>query len=187
MTKTELNNLIDLNLPDNTSKSITEQIMRDTLKAIVDEMYDYVEVNVSSDKILTCGTNAVLLLPGIGSGKYYKYHGFLEVEYNTTPFDFADNLFIGTVNNNYTGTILSSFVHLTNQKQVVEFDSKTAINGAILGNASTDVVTYGLGSNVGANFDDQGIYLTTWYGTNATVGDMTFLIKLWYKVIDFGI
>lgn len=187
MTKTELNNLIDLNLPDNTSKSITEQIMRDTLKAIVDEMYDYVEVNVSSAEILTCGTNQVQILGGPGVGKYYKYHGILEVNDNTTPFDFADNLFIGTVNNNYTGTILASTVHLSNQKQVVEFDSKTAINGPILGNASTDVVTYGLGTSIGANFDDQGIYLTTWYGTNATVGDMTMLVKLWYKVIDFGI
>lgn len=150
------------------------------------EIYNYKEVEISASEILTCGTNQVELLSGPGVGKYYKYYGILEVVENTTPFDFADNLFIGTINNNLSGTIFSMIVHQNNSNQAIEFDSKSNRITTNVNNGKPDVVNIGIGSNLSSNYSDQKIYLATLFEKNATVGDMTFRVKIWYKIETFG-
>jgi len=185
VTKTQLQALINANVSTNGSGDITGSVLNDVLLQMIDDAYEYTEVNVSASDLLIIGTNKKTILPALPSGQYYEYRGLLEWNHSGSVLELTDNFFIGEWIN-YSGTLFGA-IHLSPFNQIIEFSSLTKQIGTVFQNATTplpenDVVSYGQRNS------GNEIIMTTWYENNPTGGDFTgnALIKIWYKIRTVG-
>jgi len=138
--------------------------------------YTYTEVSISSAEILGMGGSPVEILPPTGNlNKYYQYQMLVEFTYGTVGYDFAlqsAEPCLSTLSGSLL-TVLGSAL----------FDAP----GNTVGSASNNSVN-GTTANISQELlaTTEGVYLTTESEDDATVGDGTLLVKIWYKVRTFG-
>jgi hypothetical protein len=135
-------------------------------------------VNISSAEILAMGTSPIELLPAPGVGKFYDYHGYLELTYGTTTYSLADAIMLGGLNS-YTGTFLRQSI-ISNGDNCVCFFSNTLPQETFNGTSLPELV----GNNI--ILLDEPIVLTTWNGTDPTLGDGTLRAIITYTTRTFG-
>jgi len=152
--------------------SIIQEI--ETIESNLPESLTYTEVAISSAQILDLGNTPIELLPNADANKYYEIQKFiLEFTELTTPYTFNDAINIYGIN---------SYAYLTESILTSGTSNVTVIN-----NYGSDIATYVDTLNVvNRQGLGGGIQISTYNGTNPTLGDGTILVKIWYRVRTFG-
>lgn len=139
--------------------------------------YTYTEVVVTDTEIKTMGSSPVTLLAAPGANKYYEYYGFIEYTAGATAYTFAnDNIIIGD-DDTYAGDYIALNLINSTIDHTAGFNSFA--KGQELGYAGGPHVGYPVKIN-------KALKLFTYNATDPTLGDGTFLVKIWYKVKTFG-
>ncbi len=136
--------------------------------------YTYAEVEVSSAQIRNLGVNPITLIPALGQDKYPQYFGIFEFTAGSEEFDFDPMVsYINIGEKDYSGLSsinnVSLFSLFSGEKVIIEFNS-----GAINQNPN-----WYFGIN-------QPIKMWISDGSEASLGNGTGLVKIWYKVRNFG-
>ena len=136
---------------------------------------DYTEaiVNISSAQILSLGSSPVELLPAAGINNYYEIEKvILEYTHVSTAYNFGFPLFVYSNQGEY-----AAFTGLIQNAQN-KFVKLTAFN-----------TTYGSTYNAITNSNslNEKVTLNTWNNNNPSLGDGTIRVKIYYKVITFGV
>jgi hypothetical protein len=149
--------------PAGSSYSASLQQVYDSFN-IVNSIWDYKVVDVTSSDILNIGTSPIILLSG-DTTIYYDYKIIIEYTHVTTPY----TLF------NFSGDLVLRYDATYNIPQLI-----TTTNNSV-------AITFPTITNGRINMSPiQDVILTTNNGTDPTLGDGTIKVKIWYKRLTFG-
>ena len=123
----------------------------------------YSAVTITSGQTLSIGSSPVEILPAPGVNKYYDFKVFFEYVFNTTAYS-------------STGTLV--LADNTTKRVTNQFD----INGQLTSRVFVSDMNF---QNQFTTLNSQ-IDFTTSDGSNPTLGDGSFKVKIYYNIIDFG-
>lgn len=136
---------------------------------------EYTEFTLTSLTLLTGLSGGVTVLDSLPANQYYDIDTvILEYTYGTSPYVLSDYIVVGNyhLSSNFLVVPGNRVVVIKNPWQSINYDQRNKV-----------MVDYGGGtaSIIGSQLD---IY--TYTGTDATGGDGTVLVKIWYKVKTLG-
>jgi len=123
----------------------------------------YSAVTITSAQTLSIGSSPVEILPAPGANKYYDFKVFFEYIFNTTS---------------YVSTGKMELHDSTAKRVSNRFDFNGQLSNNILisdMNAASELMPI-----------NSKLEFTTSDGTNPTLGDSSFKVKIYYNIIDFG-
>ena len=123
----------------------------------------YSAVTITSAQTLSIGSIPVQVLPAPGVNKYYDFKVFFEYVFNTVAYS-------------STGTF--QLVDNTTKRVTNQFD----ISGQLTNRVFVSDMNF---QNQFTSLNSQ-IEFTTSNGSNPTLGDGSFKVKIYYNIIDFG-
>ena len=143
-------------------------------KATIDQVATYISQNlygyqyftavtITSAQTLSIGSIPVQILPAPGANKYYDIKTYFEYVFNTTAYS-------------STGTLV--LVDNTTKRVTNQFD----INGQLTSRVFVSDMNF---QNQLTTLNSQ-IDFTTSDGSDPTLGDGSFKVKIYYNIIDFG-
>jgi hypothetical protein len=137
----------------------------------------YLEVNITSEQILSMGTSPIELLPAPGEGKYYDCRVVLEYTFNNVDYSVTDDIMIGF--DGYGAVQLIRYL-------LDGFNVNTVAiwNGA--GTAIERSIAYASFYTAYSMQVNKSVVFTTLDATNPTNGDGTVKAKIWYTIKNFG-
>jgi hypothetical protein len=123
----------------------------------------YSAITITSAQTLSIGSSPVEILPAPGANKYYDFKVFFEYIFNTTS---------------YVSTGKMELHDSTTKRVSNRFDFNGQLSNNILisdMNAASELMPI-----------NSKLEFTTSDGTNPTLGDSSFKVKIYYNIIDFG-
>lgn len=146
------------------------------ISSLTSDIYNYLEVPVSSAEILDMGTTPIELLAAPGADNYYEVDKVrLEYTHVTTGYTYTDEIVL-QINSN------SKFI-----KQILGTTNTWLVISDL--NGTEGVVSAPVGADIIPSYGEQlnkGLYLNTYNGTNPTLGDGTLRAIITYRVRTFG-
>lgn len=123
----------------------------------------YSAVTITSAQTLSIGSSPVEILPAPGSNKYYDFKVFFEYIFNTTAYTATGSM---ELHDNTTKRVSNQF----------DFNGQLADSVLISDmNAASKLTPV-----------NSKLEFTTSDGSNPTLGDSSFKVKIYYNIIDFG-
>jgi hypothetical protein len=123
----------------------------------------YSAVTITSAQTLSIGSSPVEILPAPGANKYYDFKVFFEYIFNTTSYVSTGKMELHD----------STTKRVTNQ---LDFNGQPT-NRVLISDINTQNEFLSVNSK---------LEFTTSDGTNPTLGDSSFKVKIYYNIIDFG-
>ena len=123
----------------------------------------FTAVTITSAQTLSIGSIPVQVLPAPGTNKYYDIKVYFEYVFNTTAYS-------------STGTLV--LADNTTKRVTNQFD----INGQLTSRVFVSDMNF---QNQFTTLNSQ-IEFTTSDGSDPTLGDGSFKVKIYYNIIDFG-
>jgi hypothetical protein len=123
----------------------------------------FTAVTITSAQTLSIGSIPVQVLPAPGTNKYYDIKVYFEYVFNTTAYS-------------STGTLV--LADNTTKRVTNQFD----INGQLTSSVFVSDMNF---QNQFTTLNSQ-IEFTTSDGSDPTLGDGSFKVKIYYNIIDFG-
>jgi hypothetical protein len=123
----------------------------------------FTAVTITSAQTLSIGSIPVQVLPAPGTNKYYDIKAYFEYVFNTTAYS-------------STGTLV--LADNTTKRVTNQFD----INGQLTSRVFVSDMNF---QNQFTTLNSQ-IDFTTSDGSDPTLGDGSFKVKIYYNIIDFG-
>jgi hypothetical protein len=145
-----------------------------TIEDILSSAYTETIVNISSAKILAMGSSPIELLPAAGVGNYYEGYALFEYNYGTSGYTSAP-IYI-TWNNAYM--VVPTIDSISNDF-IFQVDTKAMFSDLFDDSGTKYSMIIGQELN-------EGMTISTWDGSNPTIGDGTLLVKIYHKTIKFG-
>lgn len=123
----------------------------------------YSAVTITSAQTLSIGSSPVEILPAPGANKYYDFKVFFEYIFNTSAYSTTGKMIL----------IDSTTKRVTNQ---LDFNGQPT-NRVLISDINSQNEFLPVNSK---------LEFTTSDGTNPTLGDSSFKVKIYYNIIDFG-
>lgn len=136
---------------------------------------NYTEVVISSADILALGSFPKSLLPSAGIGKYYECKVILEFIPGSSLYTFINDFITLNLSNTYIVNINRSLIIGSSELVVTINDFAINSPDTVNGLVRRDPMAIG-----------SFLQLTTYNGTNPTVGNGTIRAKIWYNIRKFG-
>ena len=131
----------------------------------------YTEVQISSAQILAMGGSPIELLPSLSANSYYDYIMIFEFTGSSVAYDFTAQL--------------CNIVIFPSNTRVSSSNNWGSTTGSYeITQVSTDALLSSAPAEINSAF--SAVQLTTSSGDDATQGNGTALVKIWYKVRTFG-
>lgn len=147
------------------------------VNAVIEE-FGFTEtiIEVSSAEILAMGTSPIELLPAPGANKYYEFDKIIvENLFNTTAYSLADGVvYIAGINGNSVEFDIHPSIITSNTSSVAilkQYNSFSVIEE---------------GGQIGVDYLNGGLIMTTWNASNPTLGDGTLRILIYSKIRTIG-
>lgn len=135
----------------------------------------YVEIDVTSQQLLNDIGSGIEVVPAPGLNKYVEIEkAIFEFTPGSVTYDSNGNSYLYLTDFNTNGQVVNISVVLN----IVKVYS-IAKKGAYI--SSADNVSYEVD-----NVLNQPCYLSTWNGTNLTLGNGSLKLKVWYYIHNFS-